>query len=563
MGFQDPGGESIHLSSAPSYHIGLAHSPNQQQVRQGYGQQLTGMYGSESSVYLQQAQAPGLMSHVVSAHAQPAAFQHAVHAPILSHLQSSARMYSVEPLDDPMSPYRMQQPSPIPGHHAVHQHHPSLQMNGQHHQQQYPTNPAGSMAQMPHEHGHAAALGPNPAFYPAVPLSAGQQAVVMGSPAAGHSHLQSTQHPPMPSYSLTQGRGTAYQHPGTSHQIHAHAYSTSSFQQNGPTAPGTDSSATIYQAQPSQPHPMATQHHLYPHFQSISSNAYMGTASQPTQTGQVSFLMGQAAASASSHSFRAAPLSRYDSAREQPSSMPGVSTGAAGSGPTGDTISVKRQRASSNASALLKNATVSARRDRNAEQLTSGSVSSPEDANKLSPDGERGALTSGASSRTKGGVDKKTGDGITTITIFQCRGFEGCNMTFSCSEHLARHVRNEAMMQELVVLHANLAASAAQMPHAHMQVSNKTVTADEREAKEAGERRQGGLRSETQPGSELTSMDAGHASQPPAGPDAATRRVLELYAQRRLSMLEPLRLECGVRIRPSLLPAEKFPFVLV
>ncbi|KAK0551957.1 Up in starvation [Tilletia horrida] len=404
-------------------------------------------------------------------------------------------------------------------------------MNGQHHQQQYPTNPSGSMAQMPHEHGHAAALGPNPAFYPAVPLSAGQQAAVMGSPAVGHSHSQSTQHLHMPSYSLTQGQDTAYQHPGTSHQIHAREYSTSSFQHNGPTAPGTDSSATIYQAQPSQPHPMATQHHLYPHLQSISSNAYMGTAAQPTQTGQMSFLMGQAAASASSHSFRAAPLSRYDSTREQPSSMPGVSTGAAGSGPTGDTISVKRERASSNASALLKNATASARRDRNAAQLTSGSGSSPEDANKLSPDGERGALTGGASSRTKGGIDKKTGDGMTTITIFQCRGFEGCNMTFSRSEHLARHVRNEAMMQELVVLHANLAASAAQMQHAHMQVSNKTVTADEREAKEAGERRQGGLRSETQPGSELTSIDAGQALQPPAGPDAATRRGRNGYSQ--------------------------------
>ncbi|KAL9932705.1 hypothetical protein V8E36_008404 [Tilletia maclaganii] len=109
---------------------------------------------------------------------------------------------------------------------------------------------------------------------------------------------------------------------------------------------------------------------------------------------------------------------------------------------------------------------------------------------------------------------------LTTVTIFQCRGFPGCNMTFSRSEHLARHVRkhtgerpfpchcgkafsrldnlrqhaqtvhsdtpekNESMMSDLVVLHANLAASAAQMQHAHMQVSNKVVLAEERDAKE-------------------------------------------------------------------------------
>lgn len=100
-------------------------------------------------------------------------------------------------------------------------------------------------------------------------------------------------------------------------------------------------------------------------------------------------------------------------------------------------------------------------------------------------------------------------DGQTT-TIFQCRGFGNCNMTFTRSEHLARHIRkhtgerpfqchcgksfsrldnlrqhaqtvhadetarNEAMMQELTNLHASLAASAAQAQHAQALIVPKT-----------------------------------------------------------------------------------------
>ncbi|CAO1631823.1 unnamed protein product [Parajaminaea phylloscopi] len=99
-------------------------------------------------------------------------------------------------------------------------------------------------------------------------------------------------------------------------------------------------------------------------------------------------------------------------------------------------------------------------------------------------------------------------DGQTT-TVFQCRGFGDCNMTFTRSEHLARHIRkhtgerpfrchcgksfsrldnlrqhaqtvhadetdrNEAMMQELTNLHASLAASAAQAQHAQAIVVPK------------------------------------------------------------------------------------------
>ncbi|KAK0522676.1 Up in starvation [Tilletia horrida] len=131
---------------------------------------------------------------------------------------------------------------------------------------------------------------------------------------------------------------------------------------------------------------------------------------------------------------------------------------------------------------------------------------------------DRGAAAGAAGAQAA--VNNKGDNAVTTVTIFQCRGFEGCNMTFSRSEHLARHVRkhtgerpfpchcgkafsrldnlrqhaqtvhsdtpekNETMMQDLVVLHANLAASAAQMQHAHMQVTNKVVTPDEKDAQE-------------------------------------------------------------------------------
>ncbi|PWN20042.1 hypothetical protein BCV69DRAFT_217230 [Microstroma glucosiphilum] len=93
-------------------------------------------------------------------------------------------------------------------------------------------------------------------------------------------------------------------------------------------------------------------------------------------------------------------------------------------------------------------------------------------------------------------------DGTAPTTIFQCRGFGDCNMTFTRSEHLARHIRkhtgerpfgchcgkafsrldnlrqhaqtvhsdeserNELMMSELTNLHAHLAASAARDQHA-------------------------------------------------------------------------------------------------
>lgn len=102
-------------------------------------------------------------------------------------------------------------------------------------------------------------------------------------------------------------------------------------------------------------------------------------------------------------------------------------------------------------------------------------------------------------------------DGQTT-TIFQCRGFGDCSMTFTRSEHLARHIRkhtgerpfrchcgksfsrldnlrqhaqtvhadeterNEAMMQELTNLHASLAASAAQAQHAQALIITRQET---------------------------------------------------------------------------------------
>lgn len=42
-----------------------------------------------------------------------------------------------------------------------------------------------------------------------------------------------------------------------------------------------------------------------------------------------------------------------------------------------------------------------------------------------------------AAGGSKGGLDKDSG----MTTIFQCRGFGDCNMTFTRSEHLARHIR--------------------------------------------------------------------------------------------------------------------------
>ncbi|CAO1619657.1 unnamed protein product [Sympodiomycopsis kandeliae] len=99
-------------------------------------------------------------------------------------------------------------------------------------------------------------------------------------------------------------------------------------------------------------------------------------------------------------------------------------------------------------------------------------------------------------------------DGATT-TVFQCQGFGNCNMTFTRSEHLARHIRkhtgerpfrchcgkafsrldnlrqhaqtvhsdeterNELMMQELTNLHASLAASAAQAQHSQAVIVAK------------------------------------------------------------------------------------------
>ncbi|UZJ55271.1 hypothetical protein CBS101457_004591 [Exobasidium rhododendri] len=104
----------------------------------------------------------------------------------------------------------------------------------------------------------------------------------------------------------------------------------------------------------------------------------------------------------------------------------------------------------------------------------------------------------------------KEGDASGNVTMFQCRGFGECQMVFTRSEHLARHVRkhtgerpfrchcgkafsrldnlrqhaqtvhsdelerNEVMMQELTSLHSSLAASAAQNQVAHAQVLNKT-----------------------------------------------------------------------------------------
>lgn len=124
---------------------------------------------------------------------------------------------------------------------------------------------------------------------------------------------------------------------------------------------------------------------------------------------------------------------------------------------------------------------------------------------KRSESGDAGHSDNGKSDQAK----EESSGPTTNVTMFQCRGFGDCNMVFTRSEHLARHVRkhtgerpfrchcgkafsrldnlrqhaqtvhsdeqdrNEIMMQELTSLHSSLAASAAQAQVAHAQVLSK------------------------------------------------------------------------------------------
>lgn len=63
-----------------------------------------------------------------------------------------------------------------------------------------------------------------------------------------------------------------------------------------------------------------------------------------------------------------------------------------------------------------------------------GPISSEESTKKTRPAAPEKRLSQAGAAKV---VEK---DGATT-TVFQCQGFGNCNMTFTRSEHLARHIR--------------------------------------------------------------------------------------------------------------------------
>ena len=66
-----------------------------------------------------------------------------------------------------------------------------------------------------------------------------------------------------------------------------------------------------------------------------------------------------------------------------------------------------------------------------------GSINSVSSSNSLKKETDSTSASSSSSNLTQNGKSKKKGKGRT----FQCSGFPGCTMSFTRSEHLARHIR--------------------------------------------------------------------------------------------------------------------------
>ncbi|CAD6902722.1 unnamed protein product [Tilletia laevis] len=560
-------------SAGSNFHMGQHHLHHQQQQQHNPQSTFVGHGANMGSMYLpqQQQQQQQQPLHHGHHHHQQHTYQHggSVSLDGQNHHPAApnARMLGVESLNDSMSPYRFGQPSPnmaagqqqIGSVHPQQPHHYSQGLP----QHQHMLDPAtavsmahqhqsGMYASVPHsgpsssgQHAAMLGVGTPPIMQPNSHLRMQQQQQQQQHPLANstqvHLHLHLQQHAsadnfaPAPIHQIPQGTD------GQGSGVPLHALHQNHHQHPHHHNP--------HQAQPS---PVVSQ--LYPpHQQHMNATGPYGVQQQHRQQVPQHQMIPSPSTPVPSqppaqpHQFRQPPVPPFPQHQQQqqqhqqqpmsPQTPVSSSTPARHSvasklpfGPSSAapgahiTASVKRERSNSNP-ASAKNAAGAKARNHGADHenaVGSGGGSGGKAAGGAAgTKGKAAAVAAAAAASAASAAAADTppkSDGITTVTIFQCRGFEGCNMTFSRSEHLARHVRkhtgerpfpchcgkafsrldnlrqhaqtvhsdtpdkNETMMQDLVVLHANLAASAAQMQHAHMQVSNKLVTPEEREA---------------------------------------------------------------------------------